>query len=189
MATSKKPRKKYRPRVPSIGLSAKFVEDFKASQCKSALRLMERLPRGNAEMLDIFHLRELLATTLVGVSSRGCFDQAEVDAAVPVLCEAAKMIHPIVERTKKTNGRIVCKGEELNTILEAVDIAYSFITDSADVCPQTVAFEYMVALKLIEGRDDTGEEPLSRAKVKRMMEKEKHNFSLLSSYRKAALEM
>ena len=168
MPKSKSPRKKYDSRRHAVsfsGIKPKDIEDIKKQIAVAEVAVRIKLPRGEASYSDLSQVRDLFNCLMFSLMHRQkVIDQEEADQAGDELVQAGIDLTNLLRRGIK-DDHYVCRASEMKSILAALQTASDFITESLDVCPQTLVEEFNGSLLIRDALPEKGEIVVQRKTV------------------------
>ena len=160
MPNTKKPRKKYcsgRHAVLIPGTKPCDIKDIKDQIAAAETALRIKLPLGKASYGDLAQVRDLFNCTMFSLVHRQkVIDQGESDAAGDEIVKAGEALAAVLRRGIKED-RYGCRASEMTSILAGLQTASDFITDSLDVCPQTLLAEFNGSMLIRDALPEHGE--------------------------------
>ena len=172
----------YRPRVKSYGIHTKTVDEMKQLFENLEASVQMRLPIGLASIDDICIIRDFINLTEIAYITRGDRTDDEMKEAIPFLEDCGQTLIRIADRYKKIK-KVVCTGDELTLIHDAVADIGVFLQDSIEHTPQTLVFEWALMDKYNRQSYDK-EQPiecvtLSIERIRKDLEKIKASHSFI----------
>lgn len=160
MPKSKPTRKKYvsgRHAVLIPGTKPCDIKDIKDQIAAAETAMRIKLPLGKASYGDLAQVRDLFNCLMFSLMHRQkVIDQGESDAAGDEIVKAGEALTTVLRRGIKED-RYVCRASEMTSILAGLQTASDFITDSLDVCPQTLLAEFNGSLLIRDALPERGE--------------------------------
>ena len=160
MPKSKPTRKKYvrgRHAVLIPGTKPCDIKDIKDQIAAAETAVRIKLPLGKASYGDLAQVRDLFNCTMFSLVHRQkVIDQGESDAAGDEIVKAGEALATVLRRGIKED-RYVCRASEMTSILAGLQTASDFITDSLDVCPQTLLAEFNGSMLIRDALPEHGE--------------------------------
>lgn len=168
MPNTKKPRKKYcsgRHAVLIPGTKPCDIKDIKDQIAAAETAVRIKLPLGKASYGDLAQARDLFNCAMFSLMHRQkVIDQGESDAAGDEIVKAGEALTAVLRRGIKED-RYVCRASEMTSILAGLQTASDFITDSLDVCPQTLLAEFNGSMLIRDALPERGEIVVKRKTV------------------------
>ena len=160
MPKSKPTRKKYvsgRHAVLIPGTKPCDIKDIKDQIAAAETAVRIKLPLGKASYGDLAQVRDLFNCLMFSLMHhQKAIDQGESAAAGDEVAKAGVDLTTVLRRGIKED-RYVCRASEMTSILAGLQTASDFITDSLDLCPQTLVTEFNGSLLIRDALPEHGE--------------------------------
>lgn len=150
MANNKKPRKKYTPRliINPLARNEKYLDEVRTALSELELLVEMKLPQGNCNDDDMFHIRDFINWGIIAMVNRDEFNDEERASIIALCGIAAKDITTIQKRGRERNNSFICKAEELQHIRDIIPFLANFFRESLNTCPIRTAKEHQLMRKL-----------------------------------------
>lgn len=156
-----------------------YYSPFKVTQAmvNEAIETFERfelviemkLPFGNADLDDMYCIRDIFNLAQIALLSRDWIEQKDKDEFLPLFIEAAWAVHDSTMRASEAGRKtITCKGDELQKIRDFAIPAAALIKDSFETCPRRMIKEWRV-MQLIHEKNG-GHIQMSEVEIKRLLD-------------------